>query len=106
MNNNYIDLTQAAKLSPGRPHVASVWRWCRRGVKTRSGGRVRLEHIRAGGKLFTSEAWLTAFFQAVAEADRAHFEVDRSAPLQPPSDRRRERSVKAAESTLMRAGIL
>ena len=69
MTDNYITVSQAAKLSPGRPHTASVWRWMRRGVRTRSGGVVKLEHVRAGGKLYTTKAALQRFFQAVAESD-------------------------------------
>lgn len=104
---SYISLNEAAKLAPGRPHVASIWRWCRRGIKTRTGGRVRLDHVRAGGKLYTSEAWLTEFFAAVAKADREHFEPDRSEPLStPPTEKQRSRSIRRAEETLSTAGIL
>ncbi len=106
MNDKYIDLTQAAKVSPGRPHVASVWRWCRRGIKTRSGGRVRLEHIRAGGKLFTTEEALRRFFQAVAEADAEHFRAQPRASPKRSTNRQRNRSIEQAEQTLAGAGIL
>ncbi len=104
--NDCITLSEAAALSPGRPHVASVWRWARRGVKTRSGGRVRLKHIRAGGKLYTSEAWLRQFFEAVAAADAAHFDADPPTPPKPPTDRQRQKSIEQAERTLQEAGVL
>ncbi|MCI0630465.1 MAG: DUF1580 domain-containing protein, partial [Phycisphaerales bacterium] len=56
-----ITLVEAAKLSPGRPSVNAVWRWCRRGVRARNGERIRLEHVRAGGRIFTSAAGLGRF---------------------------------------------
>ena len=68
-----ISLSNAAKRSPGRPSSNAVWRWCRRGIKTRSGGRIHLEHIRVGGKIFTSAEALARFFSAVAEDDVEHF---------------------------------
>lgn len=105
MNDKYLDLTAAAKLAPGRPHTASIWRWCRRGVKSRGGARIRLQHIRAGGKLYTSAAWLTAFFAATAAADAAHFDVDPPTPSKAPSDRHRAKSVARAEKVLAEAGI-
>ena len=60
--DNHITLAEAAKLAPGRPSACAVWRWCRIGIKSRNGQRIRLEHIRAGGRIFTSETALAAFF--------------------------------------------
>ena len=42
--NPLITLTEAAKITPGRPSTNCLWRWCRRGVLSRGGERVRLEH--------------------------------------------------------------
>jgi hypothetical protein len=72
---------------------------------TRGGGRVRLDHIRAGGKLFTTEASLRQFFEAVAKADAEHFQREPQRPPKPPTDTQRQRSVAAAERTLAAAGI-
>ncbi len=74
--DGYISLTQATKIAPGRPSINCVWRWCRRGVMSRSGERIRLTHIRVGGKLFTSSAWLDEFGRRLAEADARHFDRD------------------------------
>ena len=30
---DYMTLTQAAKLAPGRPSVNCIWRWCRKGAQ-------------------------------------------------------------------------
>ena len=40
----YITLTEAAKVAPGRPSTSCLWRWCRKGVISRNGERVRLKH--------------------------------------------------------------
>ena len=42
-------ITEAAKRFPGRPHVATVWRYVHHGVHGQ-----RLETIKVGGKRFTS----------------------------------------------------
>jgi len=76
----YITLTQAAKLAPGRPSINCLWRWARKGVLARSGRRVRLGHVRIGGKLFTTAAWVSQFGVALAEADVNYFDLD-SAPV-------------------------
>jgi len=78
-----ITLT-ATKVAPGRPSTHCVWRWCRRGVKARSGERVFLEHLRMGGKLVTSERWVRDFGQRLAAADQAHFQ-QRGGALAPSS---------------------
>src|SRR5262245_2324007 len=72
--DEYITLGQAAKALPGRPSTNCVWRWCRRGVLARSGERITLEHVRVGGKIFTTKKWLTDFGRRLAAADVAHFE--------------------------------
>ena len=93
-----ITLNTAAAQTPGRPHVSCVWRWCRRGVKARAGPRVRLEHVRVGGKIFTTQAWLNAFGRELAAADTAYFAgkqeeaksvPPRDAAFGSPRDRRR-----------------
>lgn len=69
----YLTLTQTAKIAPGRPTANAIWRWCRRGVKSRSGARVHLRHIRVGGQIFTTRGWLEAFGRQLAEADARYF---------------------------------
>ena len=107
MQCEYISLSEAAKRSPGRPHSATIWRWCRKGVRSRSGTTIKLEHVRVGGKIFTTEGSLSQFFEAVAEADAAHFDREpRQAPPKPATDRQRARSVHRAEQVLHAGGIL
>ena len=117
-----ITLTEAAKITPGRPSTNCLWRWCRRGVLSRGGERVRLEHRRIGGKIFTAPDWLDEFGRKLAEADTRHFDqceeaaADAAAREQPVSGRRgrsqpprpgREdlHAVQDAEQELDQAGI-
>ena len=46
---------------------STVWRWVKRGVRARNGVRVRLEAIKVGGTLCTSDAALVRFFNALTE---------------------------------------
>lgn len=83
-----LSLSEAAAAVPtlkGRKklHPSSIWRWCRRGVKTRTGTRVRLRHARYGGTLGVKRADLDAFFKELAEADLAHFDGQENAPPAP-----------------------
>ena len=64
-----LTLTAAAKLLPHHPHPSAIWRWARRGLRARNGSIIRLEHVRLGGKIYTTEAALEAFGKALAEAD-------------------------------------
>lgn len=75
-----ITLAQAAKRCPGRPHVSAIWRWCRHGLESKGGARVKLEHRRVGGRIFTSEAALERFSEALADGDAMHFEAKTQDP--------------------------
>ena len=108
MQQDYISLTEAAKLSPGRPSTNAIWRWCRKGVLSRTGQRVRLDHVRIGGKIFTTETDLQKFFRQVAESDRAYFQdPDRSPDLSAkrPTDKQRQRRIDRAERELRNSGF-
>mgnify|MGYP001051795030 FL=1 len=48
-NETLCSIKEAAKLFPGRPHIATVWRYVHHGVHGQ-----RLETIKVGGKRFTS----------------------------------------------------
>ena len=70
---NLLSLAEAAKKIPNRPSNSAIWRWCRKGLRSRSGQLIRLKHVRVGGRIYTSEPYVTDFFHAVAEADIAYF---------------------------------
>lgn len=107
---DYITLTDAAKLAPGRPSTNCIWRWCRRGVRARGGHRVRLQHVRMGGRIYTRAAWIDAFGQALAAADAEYFSIDagvaasRARMTRPANPRVREADIRRAESALKAAG--
>lgn len=42
---------------------------------SRSGTRVRLEHVRIGGKIFTTAQWVEEFGKALAQADASYFDM-------------------------------
>ncbi len=107
-NEILIELADAAKAAPGAPHVSAIWRWCRKGIKVRSGDRLRLDHVRVGGRIFTSRPALARFFKALAEADAAHFDRQQD---EPPPERqrhriasRREKSTAKSSAALAAAG--
>lgn len=83
--SRHITLTEATRYTPARLTPNAIWRWCRRGVRSRTGKRVRLEHVRIGGRIYTSKDWLDQFGRALAEADTEYFvEKDEAADRIPP----------------------
>lgn len=58
-----ITMSAAAKLTAGRPHPSSLWRWTKKGV-----GGVRLESVQVGGRVFTSREALQRFVAALNPA--------------------------------------
>jgi hypothetical protein len=107
-NADLLTLSDAANSLPHRPHTSCLWRWCRKGVIARNGERVRLRHLRIGGKIFTSRDWLADFGSRLASADAAHFErVAADEPQRPvvPSQQQRLEQIEAARRSLAEAGI-
>lgn len=114
--DEHLTLTEAAKIAPGRPSTNCMWRWCRRGVLSRSGERVHLRHVRVGGRIFTTARWLDEFGRMLAAADTAYFrktedDASQSAPRSQPKRRRdrfnqhRHESIKNATQELEDAGL-
>lgn len=75
-----LDLRQAAKQSPVPISYQALWRWARQGVAARNGGKVRLKHVRVGGRLYTRQDWIDQFSKALADADAEHFDDAATAP--------------------------
>ncbi len=80
-----IPLGRAAAIVPGHPSTSTVWRWCRKGVMARNGQRVRLEHVRAGGKVLTKAAYVHQFMKRLAEADTVYFDAKDAAAQHTPA---------------------
>lgn len=98
-----ISLGQAAREAPGNPSPHALWRWARRGIKSRAGHRVFLEHTRLGGRIYTTRSALERFGRAVADADLAHFAT--TAQQAPVMSSQRQRDVDFAERQCEAAGI-
>lgn len=107
----YITMTEAADAAPGRPQAAAVWRWCRSGVRARNGTRIYLQHIRLGGQIYTTHAWLREFGAKLAAADAEFFRRSlrrTRAPSPRPKtrcDHGREAAIARAERRLKEAGV-
>lgn len=108
----YLTCSEASKLLPGRPSTTAIWRWARRGVQSRGGERIRLQHVRMGGTLYTTAKWLDEFGRALAEADTRHFDESTGDPTSrsgPSADSRSENrhvhDLDRIERELDRSGI-
>jgi len=97
-----ISLTDVAKLVPGRPTANAIWRWCRRGVLARNGVRVRLQHVRMGGRILTTRRWLDEFGKALADADAQYFDTSRCGTPAPESGNKRNEASKARHARSQR----
>ena len=84
-----VTLSQAARIAPGSVSPNCVWRWRRRGVLSRMGERVRHEHVRIGGKLYTTPRWIEKFGRRLAEADAAYFDTTGDEPQRAPAPAQR-----------------
>ncbi|MEE9296082.1 MAG: DUF1580 domain-containing protein [Phycisphaerae bacterium] len=102
LDGNAIDLNAAAKLLPNRPHISTLWRWCRKGVNG-----IRLDYWRAGRRILTTPEALERFCTRLAEADRAGESRPSDTPTLPRSrtEKQRRQDVERAEKTCAQAGI-
>lgn len=76
-------------------HLATMIRWCTRGIRQPDGSRVRLRAIRAGSRWLTTDAWVDEF---IAVLTVAHI-PDQGAPI-PRSPTQRNRASQAAAKEL------
>lgn len=61
--SEFIPINGASQFIPGRPHRATVWRWCLKGI-LRNGTAVKLETVAVGGRRFTTKEFIAAFLRA------------------------------------------
>ena len=98
-----LSLTDAAKALPPidgkRPHISTIWRWCRRGVRG-----VRLEYVRLGHRVCTTREALGRFAQRLADADEKPVAKTSTTPKRRTA-KQRERDIARASRELERAGI-
>ncbi|VTR92156.1 : DUF1580 [Gemmata massiliana] len=77
-------------------HPTTVTRWCLKGVRV-NGAKLKLEHLRAGGKLLTTRAAIVRFLAAQTDAPEPV-----SAPRTPTQ---RRRAAEHAEAELEKLGV-
>jgi hypothetical protein len=99
-----LTMAQAARRFPparlGRPvSPATVWRWCRKGVRVPGGGTVYLECVRLSGRWLTSVEAISRF---VARQTPAMESNPAAAPRTPDQ---RQRASQRAGAKLRRLGI-
>jgi hypothetical protein len=87
-----VPIAEAPQHIPGRPSLATVWRWVLSG--TRAG---KLESILIGGRRFTSLESIQRFAQQSTAAADGNATTVRTS-------RQREREIAAAEAALTEAG--
>ncbi len=106
MPDTLLSLTQVARRFPHKPDPSSVWRWCRVGVKSRAGQRIKLGCIRAGGRVYVPAVAVDIFVRELAEADNAYF-AGKQTPVElakPRTTRQRDTAIAQAEAELVAAG--
>jgi Protein of unknown function (DUF1580) len=101
-----INLNDVRELLPNRPNVATVFRWCLRGIRG-----VRLEHVRVGRRIMTTADALDRFLADVTaahDAPPAERAARRSSVRRRPgrrSEARRQRDLDVANRELQGVGI-
>jgi hypothetical protein len=107
--DEYISMASAAKLMPGRPCAAAVWRRARKGV--RIGGQVyRLRFIRSGRSMFTTGRWVQEHIEDCTRADTEMHRHESDLPADEavtpkPMPRSQRNRYLAAERELDRLGF-
>lgn len=105
-NEILLSLTEVTKVLPTvngrRPSIATLWRWCRRGLRG-----VRLEYVRVGRNIATSKEALNRFFNALAAADTLPDKQRLQTVAAPlvPTTTGRQKMLDQADRVLERAGI-
>ncbi|MEI8374425.1 MAG: DUF1580 domain-containing protein [Planctomycetota bacterium] len=94
LQDKLLSLTQASQSLPGRPHVSTLWRWYKRGVRG-----VRLETIVIAGRRYTSLAALEDFAAASTSAANGLA----AGPM--PTPRQRQAAIARVERELAEGGL-
>ena len=84
-----IPVRDVSKHTPGRPHVATIYRWAQRQLNP-------LETVRVGGRLFSSVEAISRFVDRCTNPESTPAEVAGS---------QREREISKAEAELKAAGV-
>lgn len=103
-------LTEATKLIPPvnghRPSTTAIWRWCTKGLGP---DRIRLEHVRIGRRVCTSQEAINRFLNATAESAAERLSAPPAMPApkaRTRSNRERQRALTEALRDLEHAGLI
>jgi Protein of unknown function (DUF1580) len=91
-NETLVEISEASKHIPGRPHIATVYRWMMRGVR----GGIKLETALVGGSRWTSVEAIQRFVDRLSGP--------REDASQPRTSRQRQRAAEKANQELAAAG--
>lgn len=98
--SDYIECSAAAKLVPGQPAAATIWRWCTRGIKNPNGGRLYLQSNRWGGKVWTTAKWVAEFGAELSKIHQRPEPVRPETLPKPPTSATRARQIADARRKL------
>jgi Protein of unknown function (DUF1580) len=95
-----LSLSKAAKLVPGssggHANPCTIFRWAETGCRAADGQRVRLEHVRSGGRIFTSAAAVQRFLMRLTHGT--------AAPASVRTPKQRQQAAEKAGKELAAAG--
>ena len=89
----HLTFAEAASRAPGKPHIATIWRWAMKGVRG-----VRLESFCCGAKRLTSVEALERFVCRTTEAAGGTLSDEAT-------ESSRKREIAKAEAACEAAGI-
>src|SRR5579871_3728719 len=91
-----VPIADAPSEIPGKPHLATVYRWWQRGVR----GGIKLETALVGNRRFTSHEAIQRFVDRLSGGDGAQS----GAPVQHRTPTQRQRAAEKANTELAAAG--
>jgi hypothetical protein len=92
--NELASVCAREKLLPRPINYLQLWRWCRKGIKTAAGVRIKLAHKRIAGKLYSDRESLRLFIEGQNKADKEHFDKVYPAAPNPREVQRRVEKLK------------
>lgn len=108
-----LSLGQLARKLPagrydGQTNPSTLWRWCHRGLRSKSGRIVKLQYAMVGGRALSSIPRLAFFSAQLEDTNSAQPESTTPAPTATPKTRtptRRARDAKRAGEQCEKLGI-
>ncbi|SIN68962.1 Protein of unknown function [Singulisphaera sp. GP187] len=96
---DYLTLAQAASVLPGRPALATVWRWCFKGIRGEY-----LRYTKIGRQTYVTREWLSEFSQRLTDR-RAGKSPERTVIPVPATPTQRRKAHERAEKELDKLGV-